>query len=137
MIERHADEGVAVGAANDERFAHSVERHAAGDELLCLCRNGNGARIEEIALVEIEAMHDLVLATADVQRLALGVEAEAVPRLIHRGAADDPRASALQFEDDDLVRAESSVQDREPFAARMEFRVHGEIAEFDLCADWA
>src|SRR5262249_59397737 len=123
--ERHASDGVAPGAADEERLPVGADRQAAGDELLGLGRDRDLPRVGQEAVGEVEAVDDLVLAAAGEEAAAVGGEADAVERLVDAGAADDGtgRAGAgpaADVHDGDFVFAEAGMQDREPLAARVD-----------------
>jgi len=85
--------------------------------------------IRQQAIGEAVGVNHLVLAAADVERLAVGGEAQAVKRRLHRHPANDALLGVLELDDHDFMLAEPGVLHREPVAARMQRGIDGEVAE--------
>src|SRR5262249_32898591 len=132
VSQREQAHGVAPRPSREQGAAVRIRRQTSDHEFRRGVRDFQLFLSRQQAVGEGESMDDLVLAAADVERFAVGSEAEAVEGLLNRDATGNSRPFALDVEDHDLVLAITGVKHSQPTTTRMERQIDGEIAEWDL-----
>ena len=109
-----------------------MDRHAAGNEFLV--GYFELARPAEKAVQKVERMHDVELATAGIEGLSIRRKGQTGKRLFENHAAANPLLFRLEINQHDSMVAIASMQDCQPFAARMQGHVDRKITKVELLA---
>ena len=88
--------------------------------------------VRQVAILEMEGVHDLALAAAGKELPTVRREREPVERLGQAYPVDNLRF--LQIDHGNLVLAVAGMKDRQPTAAGMQRQVDRKVAQFQLLA---
>ncbi len=124
-------DAMSPGASHVKRGAARMHRQTGGNEFGI--RDLYIIRLAEIAVLDREGMDDVEFTAAGKKRFAVRRESQAVKGLFQDHAAANLFLFA-EIDHDDFVRAIAGVQNRQPFAARMDRHVDRKIAQLDLPA---